>query len=411
MSRVLVIGGGAAGLIAAWRASGLGHQVTMLEANGHLGVKIRISGGGKCNLTHEGTVPELLAAFPKKQARFLRPALYAFSNADLLSVLLRSGLQTYVRENGRVFPVDRPGSAGQVVAALEDLARQAGVAVRTGCRVVGLRGALPRLESVQLSDGTSVGADEFILATGGASYPETGTRGEVLTWLRELGVPVDPWFPALAPIPLKQPHPKWEGVALRGGTLWLSAERAGKRSAHFQGDVLFTKTGLSGPAALELSGPVEQSRRGGGAWLAYGCTGETAEAMDTRLQEEARHNPHLAARTWLQQWLPERLCIPSLESIGLLPDQRFKDLSRSGRRGMVDLVLSFPLGEPGPVPLTKGEVCSGGVRLEAVDPHRMAVKGWDNLRVCGELLDVDGPVGGYNLQAAFSTGYVAGSLE
>lgn len=410
-ARVLVVGGGAAGLVAAWRAATQGQAVTLLEANGRLGVKLRISGGGKCNLTHAGTVAELLKAFPAGQARFLRPSLHAFTNDDVVALLRREGVETRPRDNGRVFPVEGPGAAHLVAGAFETLVRRTGVEVRMGSRVVALEGARPRLEAVVLEGGERLRADVFIFATGGASYPRTGTRGEGPGWLKALGVPVLPWFPALAPMPLLRARPQWEGVALRDGTLLLRAGREGKVLKTFAGDVLFTRQGLSGPAALELSGPAETARRAGGAWLAYAFTGLGEGALDAALQEEQRTNPHLAARTWLQRWLPERLCAPALQELGLPEDQRLKDLPKPGRRGLVGLVLAFPLGAPGSVDLERGEVCAGGVRLEAVDPRTMGVKGWENLRVCGELLDLDGPVGGYNLQAAFSTGFAAGSLS
>ena len=407
---VVVVGGGAAGLIAAWRAAESGHRVILLEANERLGTKLRISGGGKCNVTHDGSIQAFLSAFRKEQARFLRPALHAFPNEALLEVLHRAGVMTYVRENGRVFPVDRPGSAEQVVEALLELVRHAGVEVRTGLRVTGLSGALPSLESLNLADGQRIVADTFILATGGASYPQTGTSGEALDWFRELGVPISPWFPALAPVPLKTPRPEWEGTALRGGALCLHQGQAGKRLARCQDDILFTRMGISGPAALELSREIEACRRAGHAWLSYAFDQRNIEQLDAELRTEQNRNPHLAARTWLQKWLPERLCVPVVESLGLPKDQRLKDLPRAGRHGLVESVLFFPLGEPGTVPLSQGEVSAGGVCLDAVDPQTLLVKGWENLRVCGELLNVDGPVGGYNLQAAFSTGFLAGNL-
>jgi predicted Rossmann fold flavoprotein len=409
-TRVLVVGGGAAGMVAAWRAASLGHVVTLLEANGRLGVKLRISGGGKCNLTHAGTVAELLKAFLPAQARFLRPSLHALTNGDVVELLRREGVATQARDNGRVFPLDGPGSANLVTGAFEALVRRAGATVRMGARVVALEGRQPRLEALVLENGERLTADTFILATGGASYPRTGTRGEGPGWLKALGIQVLPWSPALAPMPLLRARPQWEGVALRDGTLILRQGREGKVLGRFQGDVLFTRQGLTGPAALELSGPAEQARRAGGAWLAYACSGQGEAELDGALQAEQRENPHLAARTWLQRWLPERICAPSLQELGLPEDQRLKDLSRAGRKALVALVLGFPLGAPGSVELERGEVCAGGVQLEAVDPRTMAVKGWENLRVCGELLDVDGPVGGYNLQAAFSTGFVAGTL-
>jgi hypothetical protein len=409
MAKVVVVGGGAAGLVAAWRAAALGHAVTLLEANGRLGVKLRISGGGKCNITHEGAPRALLTAFSKDQARFLRPSLYAFDNGAVLALLRREGVETYTRENGRVFPLDRPGSAGAVVAAFEAMAWRAGVAVRTGVRVMALRGHAPRLEALVL-DGELVTADTFILATGGASYPETGTRGEVPGWLKDLGIPVRPWFPALAPIPLRQPRPAWEGVSLRGGELRLKAGPEGRRLAAFAGDIVFTKAGVSGPAALELSQATERARREGLAWLTYASALDLPEALDAAFQAEQRTNPRLLATTWIQRFLPERLVEPLLQEAGVEVMLMLKDLPKTSRKALVALITGLPLGEPQAVPLARGEVAAGGVDLGAVEPHTMALRGWDNLRVCGELLNLDGPVGGYNLQAAFSTGFAAGSI-
>jgi len=404
-----VVGGGAAGLVAAWRAATLGHSVRLLEANGRLGVKLRISGGGKCNITHDGTPQALLAAFSKAQGRFLRTSFHAFDNGALLALLRREGVETYTRDNGRVFPLDRPGSAAAVVAALETLARRAGVEVHTGARVTALKGTAPRLEALLL-DGEALKADAYILATGGASYPETGTRGEILGWLRDLGTPVRPWFPALAPIPLQRPRPAWEGVSLRGGELRLSAGPGGRRLGAFAADIVFTRSGISGPAALELSQAVERARRADGAWLTYASVPEPPTDLDLVLRAEQGANPHLLAASWLKRVLPERLVEVLLQEAGLGPDLRLKDLPKAGRRAMVALVTELDLGEPQAVPLARGEVAAGGVELGAVDPRTMTLRGWENLRVCGELLDIDGPVGGYNLQAAFSTGFTAGSL-
>jgi hypothetical protein len=405
MADVIVVGAGAAGMVAAWRAAARGRRVLVLEGNPRPGVKLRISGGGKCNITHAGPVGSLLEAFPPAQARFLRPALHRFSNEDVVALLAREGVQTYVRDNGRVFPLDRPGSAAAVVAAFQGIMARAGAELRPSAPVTGLAAEGPRITGVRTRDGL-LPCGALILATGGASYPETGTRGEALGWLRALGLPVSPWFPALAPIPLEHPFPGWEGVALRGGTLVLRAGRGGRRLASFQGDALFTRTGLSGPAALELSREAESARRAGAAWLEYACP-EAAGAAHALEEARARH-PHLAVQTWLARHLPERLCASALDAAGLDPARRFKDLRRAEAAVLRSLVEAFPLGAPKPVPLERGEVAAGGLALSAVDPATMRVKGWENLYVCGELLDVDGPVGGYNLQAAFSTGFVAG---
>jgi predicted Rossmann fold flavoprotein len=199
-------------------------------------------------------------------------------------------------------------------------------------------------------------------------------------------------------------------VALRDGELRLAAGPEGRRLAAFRGDIVFTKAGVSGPAALELSQAAERARREGGAWLTYAHRLEPAEAVDADLQAEQRTNPRLLAASWLQRALPERLVEPLLAETGLDRALMLKDLTRAGRRSLVALVTALPLGVPQPVPLARGEVAAGGVELAAVDPHTMALRGWENLRVCGELLDLDGPVGGYNLQAAFSTGFAAGTI-
>lgn len=411
MVRVLVLGGGAAGLMAAWRAATLGNRVLLVEGNTRLALKVRISGGGKCNLTHEGTPQELLAAFPKAQARFLRTAFHAFPPEAVRRFFRDRGVETYVRENGRVFPLDRPGSAQDVVRALETAAREVGVEIRVGMRAAGLVAEGQAIAALRLVDGRLLESDVFILATGGASYPQTGTRGEVLGWLQGLGLPVQPWAPALAPIPLERPRPAWEGVALRAGSLMLREGPEGKRLASAEGDLLFTRTGISGPAALELSQAVEVARRGGPAWLVYNASGREVEALDAALLEEARREPRLGARTWLHRFLPERLCEALFAEAGLPWDRRLQSLTRHERRFLASMAGALPLGGPGPVSLAKGEVAAGGLALQAVDPKTLQIRGWPNLRACGELLDVDGPVGGYNLQAAFSTGFLAGSLS
>jgi predicted flavoprotein YhiN len=199
-------------------------------------------------------------------------------------------------------------------------------------------------------------------------------------------------------------------VALRQGELRLSVGPEGRRLSVLMGDIVFTKTGISGPAALELSQATERARREGAAWLSYASCAETPEQVDATLQAEQRENPHLLAATWLQRFLPERLVAPLLQEAGLDRALMLKELPKAGRRLLVGLVTALPLGEPQAVPLARGEVAAGGVQLAAVDPRSMALRGWENLRVCGELLDLDGPVGGYNLQAAFSTGFAAGSL-
>lgn len=402
-----MVGGGAAGLVAAWRSALAGRDTLLLEANPRLGVKVRISGGGKCNVTHAGSVQELLAAFPPAQARFLRPALHRFSNADVMELLRREGVETCARPDGRVFPLDRPGTAQLVVEALQQVAARAGARLQTGARVSGLEATAGRITALRIGD-EQLPVGRLILATGGASYPRTGTRGEALQWLRSLGLAVRPWAPALAPIPLLRPRPEWEGVAFRGGELRLRAGESGSILGRFAGDVVFTRSGISGPAALELSERTESARRTGAAILEYAFLKDAAAAQ-RELLDRAAAQPEGSIRRWIDQWIPDRVSAAQLQEWGHPVDSRLNRLSRDLRRRVLLSLTGFSLGMPGPVPLEQGEVCAGGLELAAVDPRSMRVRGWENLFVCGELLDVNGPVGGYNLQAAFSTGFLAGT--
>jgi predicted Rossmann fold flavoprotein len=394
-------------MLAAWRAARRGRSVLLLEATPRLGSKIRISGGGKCNVTHAGTVKQLLAAFPKSQARFLRPAFHAFSNADLVDLLHKEGLETWVREDGRVFPLDRPGSARAVVEALESVVRREGVSIHLEARVEGLEWTSGRLTGFR-AGGSSHPLIHCILATGGASYPRTGTLGESNGWLQALGLPVRPWFPALAPLPLEKPRQAWEGVAFRFGELLLKQGREGRILARFPGDLVFTREGVSGPSALELSEAVEEARRSGPAWLAYAFVATGDGRVEEELLRRARSSPSSTLANWLGKWIPERICEGFLGESGIPIGRKLKELAREERKTAIEALGAFPLGAARAVPLERGEVAAGGLKLEAVDPHTLRVHGWENLQVCGEALDLNGPIGGYNLQAAFSTGFLAG---
>ena len=404
---VVVVGGGAAGLIAAWRSALAGQDTLLLEANPRTGVKVRISGGGKCNVTHAGPLREVLAAFPAPQARFLRAAFHAFSNTDVIELLRREGVETYARPDGRVFPLDRPGSAQLVVEALQGLAAKAGARLEVGIRVEGLDIEERSIVGVRIAGGR-IAARTVILATGGASYPRTGTRGDALGWLADLGLPVKRWFPALAPIPLLRPRPGWEGVAFRGGELRLRDRPDGPIRARSAGDIVFTRSGISGPAALDLSEQVEQSRREGGAFLEYSFV-KSLVVVEKELLDRAVEQPDASLRRWLGNWLPDRVTAARIDEWNVPVDLRLSRLSKAARKTVLRDLDGFLLGAPAQVPLELGEVCAGGLDLGSVDPRTMAVRGWGGLRVCGELLDVNGPVGGYNLQAAFSTGFVAGN--
>ncbi len=403
--RVLVVGGGAAGLIAAWRAAECGASVTLLERNVRLGTKILISGGGKCNITHAGTVDALLRAFRQSEARFLRRSFYRFTNADVLGLLARQGVEVVTREDGCVFAASE--AARDVADALERAAADAGVRLAMGQAATGLVVADGRVAGVETKDGP-LAADRVIVAVGGSSYPATGCRGDGFAWAREVGHTVAPVRAALAPIFLDpRPPEAWSGVALRGVLVKLRCE--GKVAAKRRGDVLFTHWGLSGPAILGISRDAVEARERGAISLEIDLVPDaTEEALDGRVREWVAANPSKRLLWLVEEWTPKRLRPAVMEAAGLSDEVVGARLTRAERVGLVATLKGWAPGRVAQIPIEKGEVVAGGVSLDEVDPMTMESRIVPGLHWCGEVLDVAGPVGGYNLQAAFSTGFVAG---
>jgi predicted Rossmann fold flavoprotein len=405
MDDVLVIGGGAAGMIAAWRAASLGAKTRLLEKNDRLGLKIHISGGGKCNITHGGDMESLRRAFAPNEARFLHHSFRRFTNEDVLTMLRERGVTVHTRPDGRVFPDS--GRADDVTGALEWRLDEAGVRVEYGAAVTSLDVREGRVHGA-FARGRPFPARATILAVGGSSYPKTGTTGDGYRWMREAGHTVVPLRSALAPIYLDGGRrPEYSGVALRD--CLLRARHGGKEIARWRGDLLFTHQGVSGPTVLGVSRAVALGLESGPVTLDVDLLPDVPpEELSSRIAETHGAAGRRTARTLAGEWLPERLVPELLERAGVEPQTPLHQLSRKGRNRLVETLKRWDLGPAREVPLERGEVTAGGVALEEVDPTTMASRKISGLYLCGEILDLAGPVGGYNLQAAFSTGYVAG---
>jgi predicted Rossmann fold flavoprotein len=403
-SPIIVIGAGGAGLIAAWRGAGKGAPVLLLERNGKAGIKILISGGGKCNVTHAGPMEEIRGAFLPREGRFLKAAFHSFTNEDLCELLRSRGVETAARENGRVFPVSN--RAADVVGALEDLARSAGAEIRLRSRVTSIVAEGGSVRGVEV-EGAFLRASQVILTTGGVSYRKTGTTGDGIAWARSLGHTIIPLRPALAPMRISLPR-AWQGIALRGGRLDVYA--GGKKIDSWAGDILCTHEGLSGPAALEVSRAAAAAMEEGEVTLRYDFFPEGDFAsLDEALNAMVLANRNRRLATLLEEWLPHRMIPGLLGQAGVSSETRGHVLTREERRATVGLLKSWDIGRVLGVDIDRGEVTSGGVLLDEVDPRTMGSRVVRGLYIAGEILDVAGPVGGYNLQAAFSTGYAAGT--
>jgi predicted Rossmann fold flavoprotein len=407
---VLVVGGGAAGLIAAKRAAECGARVTLLEKNDRLGMKILISGGGKCNLTHTGTMEEIRAAFRPAEARFLKPSFYRYTNDDFLTILHTAGMRTYTRPDGRIFPVE-PADAKAVVATLEQAVRNAGVRVVTEAAVSGLVVEEGRIAGVRMGEKVRR-AERVIVAVGGSSYPATGTTGDGWRWATGVGHTMVPLRAALAPLYLDQVEPDWSGVALREVTLRARAQAGGKEYARWHGDLLFTHKGVSGPCALGISREVAERMAVGlplGGLVEVDLIPDTSfEAMQAQIRTELRESPRKTIGSLIDRYLPDRLTTPFMARLGVEPQTRGAHLPAKTLNQVVNHLKGWPLGGVRSVPLERGEVVAGGISLDEVDPQTMESRVVPGLFLCGEILDIAGPVGGYNLQAAWSMGYVAG---
>ncbi|HTR81844.1 MAG TPA: NAD(P)/FAD-dependent oxidoreductase [Bacteroidota bacterium] len=403
---IVIIGGGAAGMIAAWRAGVAGATVILLEKNSKLGLKLLISGGGKCNITHAGNMKEMGACFRIHESRFLKYSFHEFTNGQLLGQLEHLGVETYVREDGRIFP--RSGKAGDVVHALRRLMERSGVEIRLSNPVEEIILEGKEVCAVRTA-GELIPTAQVVVATGGLSFPKTGTTGDGFRWLRELGHHIVPPRPALAPVHLSPPPPaEWQGVALRDCA--VSCEAEGKKRAGARGDLLLTHRGISGPAALEVSKE---------AFIAFEQHSSidivvdlkperSHEELDKDIQMEISSNGTRNLDTLIDQFAPRRLVSFILASAKI--DGRIKchQVKREDRRKIIETIKHWKLGTVKEIPLDGGEVTAGGVDLQEVDPKTMRSRIVKGLYVCGEVLDIAGPIGGYNLQAAFSTGYVAG---
>ncbi len=403
---LVVIGGGAAGMIAAWRAGSLGAKVVLLEKNPKLGIKLLISGGGKCNITHGGDVEDLCKQFRTNESKFLKHSLYHFTNRDVLQLLNRFGVETYERKNGRVFPTS--GKAGDVVHALRRMMEKEGVEIRLSTPVAEILKDDKGVCGVRVP-GEIIKTRHVILATGGASYPRTGTSGDAFPWLKELGHTIVLLRPALAPILLHPtPSSEWQGVSIRDCI--LKANSAGKAAAESRGDILLTHQGISGPATLELSrdAAIAMEKNPRVDIFVDTVPDEPEPKLQEHLLAQISANGGRKAETLVEFFVPQRLAIFIMNSAGVDASQKCHQLKKEERTAIVRTLKNWNIGRVKEIPLDRGEVTAGGVDLHEVDPKSMRSSILNGLYICGEALDVAGPIGGYNLQAAFSTGYVAG---
>ena len=418
-NRVIVIGGGAAGLMAAGQAALAGARVLLLERTARLGTKLRITGKGRCNLTNTADLDDFIRhfAFPDQGSSdshlFVRNVFARFFAPDLLVFLEDLGVATVAERGGRVFPVGSDSPSGisgahQVAEALARFALEQGVEVRLRSRVARILVEDGSALGVTLKGGERIAGAAVIVATGGASYPKTGSNGDGYRLAEQVGHTVAPVRPALVPLIIAGTEPQaMMGLALRNVEVRLLLD--GQEVACDFGEMLFTHYGISGPIILTLSGPAVAQLGRGHLEVAINLKpGLSPEKLDARLRRDLDQYGKRTYRNLLKGLLPQKMIDVVLARSGIPPHKPGHQITAPERRRLRDLLHDFRLTIVGHRPLEEAIVTAGGVDTREIDPRTMASRLIEGLYFAGEVLDVQADTGGYNLQAAFSTGYVAG---
>lgn len=406
MKRVVIIGGGAAGLMAAVIAGREGAQVTLLEKMNYLGKKMGITGKGRCNVTNAAPMSEFIKNTPGN-GKFLYGAYERFSNQDLLQLLNEAGLETKVERGGRVFPAS--DSALDVRNTFMKLLKSYGVDVHLE------EGA----QEIIVEDGRVVAvktkneiypADAVLIATGGKSYPATGSTGDGYDLANKLGHKVTEIRPSLVPIVTEEVWVKdLMGLSLRNVELSVVAKN--KVQAKMFGEMMFTHFGITGPIVLSLShtvGKLMRKKNIGTIGLDINLKPAlSVEKLDKRIQKDFELYSKKQLINGLKGLLPQRLIPLVIQLADLDPHKPINQISKAERDSLVYIIQHLPLTVKGLRPVEEAIVTAGGLSLKEFNPKTMESKLVPGLYGAGEVLDIDAFTGGYNLQAAFSTGYVA----
>lgn len=426
MSRVIVTGGGAAGMIAAIGAAEQGHQVLLLEQNEKLGKKLFITGKGRCNVTNACGMDKLFENVISNP-KFLYSAFYGFDNRKMMALLEEAGCPLKTERGERVFPASDHSS--DIIAAMQRLLKKNRVEVRLHTKVQRLLikplltepavetqtadGMLPmHVCGVCLADGTKEKADAVVLATGGLSYPSTGSTGDGHRMAEEVGHTGKNCVPALVPLEVSE---DWcqslQGLSLKNVSLTMF-EGKKKRYDGF-GEMLFTHFGVSGPLVLSASSFYGKCRKKEEVFLEIDLKPALSEEqLDKRLLRDFEENQNKQFKNALNGLFPAKLVPVMIELSGIAPEKKVNEITREERKKLLELTKHLRLRVTGTRGLTEAVITQGGISVKEVNPSTMESKLVKGLYFAGEMLDVDALTGGFNLQIAWSTGHLAGiSIE
>lgn len=406
MKKVIIAGGGASGLMAAYSAAAHGAEVMLLEKMPSVGRKILITGKGRCNVTNIAELPEFIKNIPGN-GNFLYSALHAFDNQSVIRFFEEYGIATKVERGGRVFPVSDKAAA--IVEAFMKALRKAGVQLMTGQTVKTILVQNSRAVGVLTGQGMKLYGDSVIIATGGASYPGTGSSGDGYEMAKQLGHDIVPLKPSLVPLEVEE---NWiqglQGLSLKNvaASLFCNGNKVGEEF----GEMLFTHYGLSGPIILSLSRNASAClKKNRDVLIRINLKPAlTPDALDKRIQRDFGKYSRKHIGNALFDLLPLKLIQVVIDLSYIDPDKPVHQISKTERNRLAEVIggLTFSISRTRPI--SEAIVSAGGVSVKEINPKTMESKLIKGLYFAGEVIDIDGYTGGYNLQAAFSTGYVAG---
>lgn len=412
MNKIIVIGGGPAGMFAAIAAAEAGSQVTLLEKNEKLGKKLYITGKGRCNITNAGDMDNLFANI-MTNAKFLYSAFYSYDNQRVIDFFERNGLRTKIERGNRVFPVSDHSS--DVIATLQKVLKEKKVMIMLHTQVQRLLEE-PSVDDmsqnvvtgVKLEDGTTMQADAVIVATGGFSYQTTGSTGDGYRFAKEMGHTVTDIHPSLVPFLAKEGYvQQMQGLALKNVEVRILN---GKKLLYQEfGEMLFTHFGVSGPLLLSASAAIKPSLTAGELSMFIDLKPALSEEqLDHRLLREFDEAKNKQFKNSIGGLFPAKMIPVMLELSGIDPEKKVNEITKEERRYFIGLIKAFPVTLCGLRDFNEAIITKGGVKVKEVNPSTMESKLVPHLYFCGEVLDLDAMTGGYNLQIAWSTGYLAG---
>ena len=402
MSKVVVIGAGPAGMMAAITASKNDNEVVLIDGNDRLGKKLFITGKGRCNVTNSKDISEFFDFIPGNPY-FLYSSLYTFTNEDTMNFFENEGIKLKVERGGRVFP--NSDKSSDIIKGLSNVINRSNIKVMLNSKVIGIIKDENKIIGVKI-DNNIIKGDHFIIATGGASYPLTGSRGEGQKFAKELGHNIIELKPSLVPIEIKESLVKeLMGLSLRN--IELTIYEGKKKVFKDFGEMIFTHFGISGPLVLSGSRFIKNNND-------YTVSIDLKPALDVkqldlRIQKDFKKYINKDFKNSLDDLLPKKLIPIIIKRSMIKEDKKVNEITKEERKRLTSLIKEFTLSVKGLRPIEEAIVTAGGVDTKEIDPSTMKSKIINNLSFAGEVIDVDAFTGGYNVQIALSTGYISGS--